>query len=176
MGAESTADSLQDSPVAVSSEASLSAKEKFDACMSLADYFLRLWDARRGYEWKVAFGLWTLLGAGTVTLRGKHGINEYVAAIPVLVFEIFWLWPLWNRANDEKRMGAHYREQTEAILANPEHLIQRPTSKKSLFRRIWSFICDWSMLFQLITTGFFAWALFHFNNMPPDVVPPKCLP
>jgi len=155
-----------------STDYSLSAKDRFDSCIKLADYFRQMWDSRRGYEWRISIGLWTLLGAGAVTLRSKGGIDGYILSIPVAVFYFCWLWPMWNRSEIEKCSGKHYRAEAEEILVHPNHVIRKfSDERRNVFSKILGFVSDWSMLFQLITTLFFAFALYHFNHMPPDALP-----
>lgn len=148
------------------SQQTLSAKEKFDACMKLAEYFLEMWESRRGFEWKIAFGLWTLLGAATVTLRGKGGLSLYMVVTIVLVFEFGWLWNLWSRSDTEKRAGKHYRDQAEQMMKNRAQSIVPFAYEERPFRhKIWEFAKDWSMQFQLIVTALLAWAAYHFNHI-----------
>lgn len=147
-------------------QSSLSPKEKFDACMKLADFFRELWESRRGYEWKIAFGLWGLLAAATVTLRGRGGLPGYMVVVIVLVFEFGWLWNLWDRSDKEKKAGKHYRAQAEEIMIDPSHEVALYDWKEqSPFRaKIWEFATDWSMQFQLIVTLLLALAAYHFNH------------
>lgn len=147
-------------------------KDRFESCIKLADYFRELWESRREYEWKISLGLWTLLGAGAVTLRGKGGINGGVISIPVIVFYFGWLWPMWNRSLREKESGIHFRRQAEEVLGNADHLPTKfPDEPHPLRWRIQKFICDWSMFFQLATTVAFTFALYHFNHIPPEPPP-----
>ena len=37
------------------------AKDRFDACCKLAEYWSGRHDARREYEWKVALGFWAVI-------------------------------------------------------------------------------------------------------------------
>jgi hypothetical protein len=122
------------------------AKDRYDACLKLADHFMGRWDARQNLEWKMNFGVWTLLALACAALRGKGGLTICMALIIIVGFG-WWLWGIWDSNDLEKRAGRHYRAEAEHILGNAGHGV-RPFDHASvpLWQRLRSFLRDGSRL------------------------------
>jgi len=122
------------------------AKDRYDACLKLADHFMGRWDARQNLEWKMNFGVWTLLALACAALRGKGGLTICMALIIIVGFGL-WLWGIWDSNDLEKRAGRHYRAEAEHILGNAGHGV-RPFDHASvpLWQRLRSFLRDGSRL------------------------------
>ena len=149
-----------------------SAKERFDACMDLSNHFVAHFESRRSYEWKIAFGIWSLLGAACITLRGRQDLPLWAMVVLVLLFEVTWLWNIWRRNRNDRDAHRHYRTEAERILLNPSHsasrfVFEEKPSAKRVLKMVLSFLADWAMLFQGTTTIFLAWAAYHFNHAKP---------
>jgi len=46
-------------------------KDKFDACMKIAEYAVKNFHGRREFEWKVTLGFWALLVASIAFVRNR---------------------------------------------------------------------------------------------------------
>lgn len=153
------------------------AKDKFDACIALAEHFSSRHDARRSYEWKIAFGVWSLLAAACHYMKGLQDLTPCMAVLIVAIFEVVWAWNIWRRNLDDRQASRHYRTAAEQILCE-----QSPTVVKFVFendkefdsivksltnrlRLLKLFILDWAALFQGITTTILVIALYHFNHL-----------
>ncbi len=47
----------------------MSSKDRFDACLKLAEFGAGRWDARRQFDWRLTFALWALLVASISLVR-----------------------------------------------------------------------------------------------------------
>jgi len=142
----------------------MSPKEKFDACMKLADFGTRRWDARRHFDWRFTFATWALLAAvlGFVT----------AAEFPVWVGAgIIFLYLDWNR-NVWLRNRADAKITWNAIQAANNLLNQHdieivsecpPAPKKRKPGRL-AFMNDWSGRIQIFVTIAFVF-LFYFAKV-----------
>ena len=124
----------------------------FEACMKLAEYFNSQYNQRRQYQWKVTFGVWTLLVGGIVFIKKPSSVQYWLAAILTIVYIWFYLKPLWQANEKDKYRAKYYRIQAESILLDPLYEL---TENPSLDTRKWTdlrFLRDWSMRFQTIAT------------------------
>lgn len=135
----------------------MDAKERFDACMQLANHGAGRHDERRDYEWKVALGLWALIGAATI-YRDKWSTQLpvwLIAALCAIVlggYGRLWLYRLWKANAFNQKDDVHFRAQAIEILKNPSHTptdFNFATEDVSFLR----FLKDWSMRFQLFATA-----------------------
>ncbi|MBZ5547640.1 MAG: hypothetical protein LAO22_06695 [Acidobacteriia bacterium] len=136
------------------------AKERFDACVKLGEFWVGRHDARREYEWKVSLGFWGVLVAAIhysaetkKILPSSQGLLFLILIAMFLFFWLVWLFALWKRNHVDKGQGLHYVDEGQQILADPNHRVVPPDRSKigreATFRR---FTIEWSMLFQAGTT------------------------
>ena len=125
-------------------------KNKFDAFMTLAQYWASRHDARREFEWKVTFGWWGLLVLA-IHYVPSHSLQkasrfEYFGISGLAVFVLlysfvrFWLYPLWKANKEDKDKSFDAARSAEGVLAPIQS------------RRSTTFMQDWSMMFQIFTT------------------------
>lgn len=120
-------------------------KDRFEANMKLAQFGIDLWDSRRATEWRVAIGLWALL-AGAVAIK-EVKLPLWVGPVLFGGYVLLWLRPVWER-------NAHNRNFTRFYLTRAQDMLgEGPRRDKDIPVTLGSFLSDWSMLFQAITTG-----------------------
>ena len=144
-------------------------KDKFDACMTLAEYAAKNFHKRREFEWKVTLGSWALLVA-TIAFVQQNPQGPVATAVPswsvflsVIAFAFFWLRATWVANDNDKSLAHHFLYAAEAMLHDPplQTLGKRPPKLKIWNAKWWfGFLTDWSPWFQLITTGFLATLLY----------------
>ena len=98
----------------------MSPKDRFDACVKLAEMSAQRHDARRQYEWKVSLGLWLALLA-VVLLQVFASRSLMLLAFRTDAIALGALLALWSdqgRASSEvkKLAHAHATELGEKIL------------------------------------------------------------
>jgi hypothetical protein len=136
----------------------MNAKDRFDACYKLAEFWSGRHDARREYEWKVALGFWAVIVAAVHyagDIRGTIVWNRCHTMIGVVViwgvYCTFWLFPLWSRNKQDTKQSFFYLEQATLYQAEPERVIQ-PIDYKDLRPGFAEFTRDWAVRFHMITT------------------------
>jgi hypothetical protein len=140
-------------------------KRHFDATKTLRDSAWESFDRRRGFEWKLSFGLWTALGAllgalatGKVSLVGKdEQIAVWVACVVVVALHGYWSYALAgsNRA-DLKKSYVYEKELRNALnlsskVKNDLDAIVEPMSERNAAVRNWGHITQ--VLITLILAG-----------------------
>lgn len=127
----------------------------FDACFRLAEFGAGRLDARRNYEWKITFAVWTLLAAGTY--RGFEKI-PVLAGVVVGLGHASWLRSVWFRHASDTEFMWHFINEAQRIIS--EHGVRIIPPKKELRigrgeptdGRLFGFLANWSIIFQLGVT------------------------
>jgi len=143
-------------------------KDKFDACMQIAEYAAKNFHGRREFEWKVTLGFWALLAAAIAFVQHDQqgivakAIPHWLVPASVVGFLFFWLRPIWVANDNDKSMAHHFLFEAERILHDPKRTLGHCPPKISVKTIKWwiGFLTDWSLLFQSITTGFLAVILY----------------
>jgi hypothetical protein len=130
----------------------MTAHEKFDSCIKLAEFGAARHDGRREYEWKVTLGLWGAIVAGIATVRGQP-LPGWVGYATVLAFSFLWLRGIWVANEKDKRLSIHYREQAEAVLREDGQKVAEFKLALPWYKQLFGFLLDWSMVFQIATTA-----------------------
>lgn len=136
------------------------AKERFDAYVKLAEFWVSRHDARREYEWKVSLGVWGVLVAAIhYSADAKRIFPSSLCVLTLtliiafLFFWLTWLFPLWKRNHSDKEKGFHYVYEGQQILSDPNHIAALPDlTKIKADSAFGGFVWDWSMFFQAVTT------------------------
>jgi hypothetical protein len=147
----------------------LNGKDGYDACMRLAEFFAKRNDGRRSYEWKVTLGLWALLVGA---IRYKKDVQALPAWLHTwlffavgLIYAFLWLRPLADSHRNDKIMSIYYRELAQAFLPLPSF---HKKKTETAFCRVWfcafGFLCNWYLLFQLVTTVFLCFVAWWLIN------------
>lgn len=134
-------------------------KEKFDACMQLAEFWSGRHDQRRQFEWKVALGLWAVI-IGAIGYHEKLGwrcvgfipVWPALSVIVFLAYIFLWLRPLWDRNRRDRDQAFAAESAARSVLANPCYA---PVFKENDDVDVsWlRFLKDWSTFFQALATG-----------------------
>jgi hypothetical protein len=153
----------------------MSPKEKFDACIKLAEFGAGRWDARRQYEWKITLAIWALLAAGIGQTSNFNFPWWY--GVLVIAGHAFWLRNLWLANQYDKDIMTTFQRGAEKLLEN--HVVFKPPKKWRikewmlgiwLLRRSIAFLIDWSVVFQLGVTIFLVMVFYTLNKGCPTQV------
>ena len=137
-------------------------KDRFDACMKIAEYGAHNFHGRRNFEWKVTLGFWALLAVSIAFVKqdpawmAQRPNLLWFAPAGVVGYIIFWLRGIWVANANDKAIANHFLFEAEKILRHPGHMPVKLPAKISGRRWLIGFLTDWSVLFQIITTAFLA--------------------
>jgi hypothetical protein len=137
------------------------ARNMFDGCLKLAEYWATRYEGRRQFEWKVTLAWWGLIVLAvhyvhSGVLRSLPSCQYTILSVSFALILLFsfvglWLYPL-SRANardKEKSFAAAYSAQ--GILLNSEAQPKLMTNEK-VDVSVKTFTKDWAMRFQAFTT------------------------
>lgn len=127
-------------------------KFHFDACMKQAEYFRSNFDQRRQYEWKVTIGIWTSLIGGIIFIKKPFSVPYVLMALLIFGYGYFWLRPLWRANNGDKQKARFFQNQADTIMRDPSFTLTEPPAEDPNHWYNLTFLLDWSMLFQLVST------------------------
>gem|GEM_PF-1046747 len=143
-------------------------KERFEACVKLAEFSATRWDARRAYEWKLSLGLWALLAAAIHSFR----VDTIPLWLPLVVFAmyLFWMNNVWWANYLDRMMMRTYREYATKLLNEDGEIHvdkHRPKLPRWLavhpkINRYLGFLVDWATLFQITVTGLLVWLAYWY--------------
>ena len=133
----------------------MSAKDKFDGCLQIANFAVGRVDVRRQFEWKLSFGVWALLGAALIYVRadafpaligvailGLYAVHLH-AHLSRNYYDINLAWDAVREANSLLELGLNMR--VPAFVERPE--------EQSSFRRYFSFLTNWATGLQFWFTA-----------------------
>jgi len=141
-------------------------KSSFDACMKQASFFASRFDQRRQFEWKISFGVWTLLALATASLAGKNNVPIWFIPIPCLLHGR-WLIEVCDKNDFEKTMFKRYRDQADRVLRRIKLSVPALPGKRTFFQRLRLACADWSAQFSFCCTVVLAAALYWLNHGHP---------
>lgn len=128
-----------------------------DASMKLATFGASRWDARRGYEWKISFGVWAILAATVL-----HGFTALPFAGGVLLLLMYgsWLQSVWERHASDAEFTWHFVNEAQRLISvyGVETVPPKPQlrsgrgEKLAGWRRRIGFLSDWAFRFQFFVT------------------------
>jgi hypothetical protein len=147
-------------------------KDRFEACLKLADFWSGRHDARREYEWKVSLGFWGVLlaaihygGDTKKVFPSSPCLLLLTLAGVFLFFLLFWLFPLWQGNYKDQKKWLHYSQQSRELLANPNYVVEAADEVKIKAEATFlKFIVDWAMFFQAGTTAALLIVLWRVLN------------
>jgi len=135
-------------------------KDRYDACMTQANYSIQRYTSRRDLDWKIDFGIWALLLAlGNLALNsrpaavGASGAWAVAAlylaapAILLVLYTCFHIRIVWLHNEYDQERANHFLRQAQDILANPLHVFERYNKTPQDFiesstKRIFGFLKD----------------------------------
>jgi hypothetical protein len=157
-------------------------KDEFDACMKQAEFSFKSFDTRRQFEWKLTLGVWGFICLATKFVgdtleksrcQGECSKPLEIALIstPILICLVHSMWLRGiqeaNQRDREKRL--QYQHAAHMILygkrpsyANIKYDEYKPSSEwrwREVLKRLfleWSFLKEWSSLFQFSVTAMLA--------------------
>ena len=143
--------------------------EKATFCLEQAKYFELRHNRRRDAEWRVSFGLWTLIIVSAHFIP-KGYIKPWMLIVLFVVYSIFWLRGLWIANQNDKEQEKYFWDLSSKLLFG--ECVDSIKSNLPPRTEFWhlknmNFIKDWSILFQLLTTI----VLFYFSyliSLPPN--------
>jgi hypothetical protein len=141
----------------------MSQKEKFDACMRLADFYAQSVYNRQGYQWKVTIGLWTVLIASTGFLFGKQitPIPKWFYWTVLLAYAFIWVRAVAINNYYDQRSARHFRNEARAVLLDESHnIVSVPEEASAIatLRWLFQFAIVWAHQFEVVATGLIIFA------------------
>jgi len=125
----------------------------YDACMRQAELAYQSFNDRRQTEWKVAFGLWTLVIVAILYMPAD--LPWYGRTLgALLIYGVYscWLRGVWKANEQDKQRRDHFRDNAEMFLINATHPIKETFTIKSSELDIKKFLSDWSTKSHLAAT------------------------
>lgn len=150
----------------------MTSKERFDACMMLADFWSGRGDSRREYERRFLFTFCALMVAVVVYLP-RNIVSETIVGLGLLGFVLVFLRGNWTAAAKDKVQAWYYVDAAMEIISNPTHRVpefhkEKKFNDKKIFG--WRpFLEDWSQEVQLGVALLFAvafWSLPQLAKLP----------
>jgi hypothetical protein len=102
------------------------AKNRFNACTKMADYWAGRYEGRRQFEWKITLAWWGLIVLGVRYMHSTYlqtiGVWGYavlsiLAAVALLSsFVGLWLYPLWRANTLDKEQSFASVRSAEGLL------------------------------------------------------------
>lgn len=128
-----------------------------DASMKLATFGASRSDARRGYEWKISFGVWALLAATVL-----HGFTALPFAAGVLLLLMYgsWLQSIWLRNASDAELMWHFVNEVQRLISvysvtmvSPKPQLRSGRGEEPAGWRRWiGFLSDFAFRFQFFVT------------------------
>jgi hypothetical protein len=139
----------------------MNSKERFEACLKLAEHAQKNFHTRREFEWKVTLAYWALLVAAIAsTLHAPiemaklpHSATLFGVWISVLLYAFFWLRGTWVASQNDKLRADHFFNEAEQMIHSDEKPRHGPP-KVTRYSCEWcfGFLGDWAPIFQLMTS------------------------
>jgi len=130
-------------------------KRTFDACCQLLKHWASRHDQRRGFEWKMTLGLWTIIAVGIGSHEKLQAVGwsfwAICSALAWVGFTWGWLFQIWKANNSDKVRASHFAKQATAILARRQ-TEAHTFDQKDVDNSFRAFIDDWSMRYQSLIT------------------------
>lgn len=142
----------------------MTSKERFDACMALANFGASRHDGRRQYEYRVSLAYWAFLIAAIGYLKRPAFSCQIglIGAAAFLLYTFVWLRGAWVANCDDKRFSFHFSGEAQKILRDARHIphdrpefIKRPSG-----RWLYGFLFDWAMVLQVALSGILTFTLY----------------
>lgn len=136
-------------------------KEKFDACMKQADFYLQRLFNRQGYQWKITLGLWTVLIASTgYFVEHPNGVlcsvqKPYAWGV-LFVYGLVWVRAIAYRNHLDGRAAHHFRSEAERYLLDSGHSFAELPTEKWIVRWLrwcFGFVVNWAHFFEVLVTA-----------------------
>jgi hypothetical protein len=129
-------------------------KDKFDACLALAEFSGDRFDSRRDYEWKVTVGFWTLLAVSIAFLFEKSVRIPWWFIPVIIVLHCVWLRGVNVGHRNDVRRAFHFRQEAEFCLLHDDHVIVESPAVLQPSELAWwfGFLGNWATLFETLTT------------------------
>ena len=126
--------------------------ERFAALMALADFWEKRRQARQKFELAFSLALWAAM-AGAIQAFEKRPPEYQLALLLACLFVsyfVFWIRPIWQRAEHNTRLSVYYQALAERAL-NPSDA-EEPPKPGELPKALFGCLRDWSSRVQLAIT------------------------
>ncbi len=142
-------------------------KYYFDATKTLRDSAWDSFDRRRGFEWKLSFGLWTgigFFGGILVTESQLSGSKCYIILLLLLIFVIhcFWSYSLANSNRVDLKKSYFFEEElletldlTEKFKNSEVQKLIYDMNNRNFFERNWGIVTQ-CLITLLLVLGVIA--------------------
>jgi hypothetical protein len=120
--------------------------------MKHAELHYRSFDGRRQFEWKIAFGFWTLVALGIAQAPPERPTPWAIIAIFLGVAYFFWLRNLWKANQKDKQRQIYFANEAEKFLVKPGHKLEKEFEEDKSKLGIRGFLSEWAVQFHLTVT------------------------
>jgi hypothetical protein len=148
-------------------------KDVVNSCIELAEFSARRVDARRTYEWKVTFGVWTLIAVSAAFSYGKS-FPVHWSVIPILtILQCIWVRGVFTGNQNDRMMAYHFRSQAELCLRDKNRQVDSTPRLISYPHWKWwfGFVTNWGTLFQVLATLVLTIAAYFVSHSGQEVQP-----
>lgn len=130
-------------------------KEKFDACIVLAEFSGDRFDSRRDYEWKVTIGFWTLIAVAISFVVGRSVQIPWWCVPVVVLLHCVWLRGVNVGHRNDVQRAFHFRQEAEACLLHDNYVISPSPALLKTSELAWwfGFLTNWATLFETLATS-----------------------
>lgn len=97
-------------------------QQQFDDCLKLADFHFRSFDTRRQFEWKVNFGIWTLVAVGVGLISTQLAMtraDKIGFACALLGLHAVWVFRIVKSNWKDQENAWGFRKVAEELLRDP---------------------------------------------------------
>lgn len=123
-------------PALSDSKISATDKDRFDALLRLRKMWQKKWDARVASEWKISFGVWTILALG-IAQRLQHHTVLWVFPIAVVLAHAYVLIGIRRKNTLDGKICLYYLREAEAIYLSRSVLPDLMIHKKPSAFQTW---------------------------------------
>ena len=104
-------------------------KDRFDALLRLRDTWQKKWDARVANEWRISFGVWTILALG-IAQKFEHHSIFWLLPVAVISAHAYILLGIRKKNTQDGKICLYYLREAERIYL-PDSILPNPTERKA---------------------------------------------
>src|ERR1700685_1886396 len=145
-------------------------KERFDACIKVAEFWSGRGDSRRPYEWRMFLTFCAFMVAMIIYLP-RNLVSGFFVSSLWAGFILLFLRGNWTAATKDKVQAWHYADAAMEIISNPNYEVPKFNKAKTFKEKLrWrDFFEDWSQEVQMgiaFLFGLAFWLIPQLARLP----------
>jgi len=117
----------------IEDQSRMNTKDRFDALMNLANFYREIRQARISREWRVTFGIWTVLATVAISAATIKTVPYWltvVFAVSAILFQGYWLRRHFRlHENEAKRMYKYRDDAAQLLIPNEVPPLRKGNAK-----------------------------------------------